>query len=154
MAQLPKRWLTREEQVLWRSFLGAFFRLNEHLNNDLEMNGGFDLLTYEILVNLSESPQRSMRMSELAKRVSAQKSRLTYRITQLELDGWVQRRSADEDGRGLDCVLLDKGFKVLEKFAPRHVDAVLKNFIEPIGKSDIAHLTRIFNSIAANPQDS
>jgi len=150
MAKLPKRWLTDDEQLLWRAYLGSFFRLDELLNSQLESNAGFDLLTYEILVNLSESPERSMRMNELAKRVSAQKSRLTYRITQLELDGWVERKSVDGDGRGLDCMLLDKGFAVLEKFAPMHVDGVLKNFIEPLEESDISRLTEIFNSIATS----
>jgi len=152
MAKIPKRWLTKEEQTLWRAYLGAFFRLDAVLNSDLEEKAGFDLLTYEILVNLSESPDRSMRMTELAKRVSAQKSRLTYRITQLELDGWVERKSACDDGRGLDCILLDKGYDVLVKFAPMHVDAVLKNFIEPLEHSDIAKLTELFNKIAISAQ--
>lgn len=148
MTNKPKRWLTRDEQKLWRAYLGAYFRLDGVLNRDLETNAGFDLLTYEIMVNLSESPNRSMRMSELAKRVSAQKSRLTYRIGQLEIEGWVERKSVQGDGRGLDCVLLNKGFAVLEKFAPLHVEGVLENFIEPIPRSQVSNLTDIFNSIA------
>ncbi len=148
MENQPKRWLTLEEQKLWRAYLAAGFRLNKTLNDDMESNAGFDHLTYEIFVNLSENENRSMRMTDLAKSVSANKSRLTYRVTQLEIDGLVQRSDAVEDGRGQVCVLTDKGFAVLEKFAPIHVDGVLKNFIEPIGSDEVEHLTKIFNSIA------
>lgn len=155
MSTMPTRWLNKEEQQLWRAYLGAFSRLDEILNDDLEINAGFDLLTYEILVNLSEAPARSMRMSELAKKVSAQKSRLTYRITLLEQDGWVQRRTTEQDGRGLICVLLDKGFSILERFAPLHVEGVLKNFIEPTSKADITVLTQMFDEIAVvSPDES
>lgn len=148
MANGPKRWLSKEEQQLWRAFIGAQSRLHKILNYDLETNAGFDLLTYEIFVNLSENENRSMRMTDLAKSVSANKSRLTYRVTQLELDGLLKRSNAKEDGRGQLCVLTDKGFAILEKFAPMHVDGVLKNFIEPTSGEDIKRLTKVLNSIA------
>lgn len=148
MADQPKRWLSKEEQQLWRAFISAQSRLYKILNYDLETNAGFDHLTYEIFVNLSESENQSMRMTDLAKSVSANKSRLTYRVTQLEQDGFVKRVDALEDGRGQVCVLTKKGFAILEKFAPMHVDGVLSNFIEPISGEDVKHLTDVFNSIA------
>lgn len=144
----PKRWLSKEEQQLWRAFIGAQSRLYKILNYDLETNAGFDHLTYEIFVNLSENENRSMRMTDLAKSVSANKSRLTYRVTQLEQDGLVKRVDAVEDGRGQVCMLTDKGFSILEKFAPMHVDGVLANFIEPISGEDVEHLTDVLNAIA------
>ncbi|MFZ1821298.1 MAG: MarR family transcriptional regulator [Acidimicrobiia bacterium] len=148
MDKAPKRWLTLEEQKLWRAFLGAQFRLTKKLNEDLEKSAGIDLLTYEIFVKLSESNDHSMRMTDLAKSVSANKSRLTYRVTQLEIDGLVKRLEVLEDGRGQTCQLTKKGFALIEKYSTVHVDGVLQNFIEPIGDGKVKYLTDVFNSIA------
>lgn len=152
MGKKPRRWLTKQEQQLWRSYLEAQFRLTKYLNIDVEKNSGFDSLTYEILVRLSESPERSLRMSSLGERVSAGKSRLTYRISQLEKMGWVKRTEAPEDKRGQLCVLTDKGFKILDDAAPAHVQAVLTQFIDQIKPSDVKKLKEIFDSIAPNVQ--
>jgi len=146
--EIPRRWLSDKEQKLWRAYLGSWFRLSETLNDDLEKNSGFDHLTYEIFVNLSESPDRSLRMTELANRVSAHKSRLTYRIGQLEEQGLVERKTCSEDGRGQWCVLTDKGFVTLEDAAPHHVEAVLTNFVEAIEPADVDHLIDVLNNIS------
>lgn len=146
--KLPQRWLTEKEQRLWRSYLGAHFRLSKYLNTDLEETAGFDHLTYEIFVNLSESPDRSMRMTDLAKSVSSIKSKLTYRIDQLEKQGLVKRHECEIDGRGQWCVLTEKGFSKLESAAPHHVQAVLESFIEPIDSKEVEKLISIFDSIA------
>lgn len=148
MANIPRRWLTLEEQKMWRAYLESHFRLFKYLNDDVEKHSHFDSLTYEILVRLSESPERSMRMKDLAASVSAAKSRLTYRIGQLEKEGWVQRSGVEEDRRGQQCVLTDKGFSILEQAAPHHVEAVLTQFIEKIPSDKIAELTEIWNAIA------
>lgn len=148
MSKLPRRWLTPKEQELWRSYLGAWFRLSETLNDDLEKNSGFDHLTYEIFVNLSEDPNHSLRMTDLANRVSAHKSRLTYRIGQLEEQGYVTRKSCEEDGRGQWCSLTDKGFETLEKAAPHHVEAVLTNFIEAVDVDEVQSFIEVLNKIS------
>ncbi len=148
MSKIPRRWLTPEEQDLWRAYLGAWFRLSDTLNDDLETNSGFDHLTYEIFVNLSESPDHSLRMTELANRVSAHKSRLTYRIGQLEEQGLVERLTCTEDGRGQWCTLTDKGYSILEKAAPHHVEAVLTNFIEAVDPNEVEQLTKVLNKIS------
>ena len=148
MAKLAKRWLSSEEQELWRAFLGAQYRLFKLLNDDMEEKAGFDHLTYEIFVNLSESENHSMRMADLAKSVSAIKSKLTYRINLLEEEGLVKRTCAEEDGRGQLCILTKKGYAILEKFAPYHVEAVLENFVEAFDPSEIESCTKVLNKIA------
>jgi len=153
MSDLPERWLDSKEQELWRAYLYANNRLMKLINDDLETNAGFDGLTYEILVRLSDSATRALRMTELADVISASKSRLTYRIEQLEKIGWVERRSCDEDGRGAWCTLTDKGFSILEKTAPTHVQTVLDAFIKAIPVSKKDELINIFNSIAKEEEE-
>lgn len=152
MAQLPRRWLTQDEQQLWRSYLYGYFRLNAFLEDNVMKHSGFDMLTYEILVRLSESPHRAMRMKDLAQSVSAAKSRLTYRITQLEEKRWVKRTGVEGDRRGQMCTLTDTGFEVLKDAAPHHVEAVLSEFIEAIPPAKVKELTSLLNAIAADVQ--
>src|SRR5436309_14416959 len=60
------RWLTDEEQEVWRAFIGTFTRLMADLDAQLQRDAGMPNAYYGILVALSEAPQRSLRMSELA----------------------------------------------------------------------------------------
>lgn len=154
MVKQPQRWLTDDEQKLWRAYLESNFRLRKLLNDDLEQNAGFDHLTYEIFVRLSESDNYSMRMTDLAKSVSANKSKLTYRVNELEKQGLVARKVCDEDGRGHWCVLTDKGYSLLEEAAPGHVDAVLNNFMSAIDPSEVSHLTDVLESIGQQASES
>ncbi|HEX5335521.1 MAG TPA: MarR family transcriptional regulator, partial [Propionicimonas sp.] len=65
---LQPRWLDADQQRIWRSFLNGVAKINERLEAELRCYG-LDLGEYEILVHLSESPDRSLRMSDLADRV-------------------------------------------------------------------------------------
>src|SRR3712207_9479923 len=65
---------------------------------------------YEVLVALSETEGRMMRMSELADRCLSSRSRLSHAVSRLEERGWVRRRVCPEDGRGQLAVLTDDGF--------------------------------------------
>ena len=84
------RWLDDEEQRTWRAYLLGSARLNEKLDDDLRRHG-VDLGEYEILVTLSESEDRRVRMSELADAVHQSRSRLTHTITRMETRGLVER---------------------------------------------------------------
>ncbi len=117
-------WLTAAEQQIWRSFLGGTIVLNERLDRDLRTAHGLSMPEYEILVRLSEAPDRSIRMAELAAAVSHSRSRVTHTIARLEREGLVFRGQCSEDGRGVSAVMTDKGFALLEEAAHTHVRGV------------------------------
>ena len=103
------RWLDEDEQRAWRSFLRATRLLDGAIQRDLTCHG-FTHDEYEILVNLSESPGRAMRMSELAELVVNSRSRLTHTVGRLESHGYVRRQASPDDRRGVLCALTDEGF--------------------------------------------
>src|SRR5450756_1393093 len=72
------RWLTDVQQVQWRAYLDASVRLMNALGRQLEQDSDLSLSEYEVLVQLSESPSRTMRMSQLAAEVVNSRSRLTH----------------------------------------------------------------------------
>ena len=147
MAGSP-RWLSDEQQRIWRAYLLGSARLNEKLDADLRQFG-LDLGEYEILVTLSESPDRQVRMSELADAVHQSRSRLTHTISRMEATELVERRSCPTDRRGVWAHLTDRGFALLETAAPRHVEAVRRHFVEAMDEKDYLALGRAFAAVLA-----
>lgn len=136
-------WLDTEQQRVWRAFLGATTVLNDRLDRDLRTQHGLSMPEYEILVRLSEAPNRSIRMAELADAVSHSRSRVTHTIARLEREGIVQRGQCSDDGRGVSAILTDHGFSVLEQAAHTHVRGVNDYLIQNADPEDFKALGRI-----------
>ncbi|MET7857030.1 MarR family transcriptional regulator [Streptomyces sp. NPDC005318] len=123
------RWLSDAEQRAWRTHLDVSRLLMHQLEKDLQPFG----LTnndYEILVNLSESDDHRMRMSDLAAATLQSKSRLSHQITRMESAGLVRRENCESDRRGLFAVLTEAGAETMQKVAPHHVASVRKHFMD------------------------
>jgi DNA-binding MarR family transcriptional regulator len=136
-------WLTADQQRAWRAYLYANNRLMETLDRELQVAYGIGHPYYEIFVNLSEAPGRSMRMSDLAAATRSSRSRLSHAVARLEEKGWVERRGFTGDRRGQVAVLTDAGFALLEKAARVHVEGVRRYLIDPLSAEQIAQLERI-----------
>ncbi|MFI1920251.1 MarR family winged helix-turn-helix transcriptional regulator [Nocardia sp. NPDC020380] len=123
-------WLSDEEQRAWLAFLAAASLLERRIGQQLEFDADLSHLQYEILVRLSDSPSREMRMSELAAALFNSKSKLTYQIDQLEKSGLVTRRTCHSDLRAVWARLTDAGVRKLEQAAPGHIAAVREYFVD------------------------
>lgn len=141
------RWLTTDEQQVWRSFLTATHVLFESLDRSLQTEAGIPHTYYEILVRLSESPDRTLRMRELADRASYSRSRLSHAVSKLEAMGWVERATCDTDRRGQWARLTETGFAALEAAAPGHVEAVRKMLFDPLTPAQVKQLGAISDAI-------
>ncbi|MBB1243345.1 MarR family transcriptional regulator [Streptomyces durbertensis] len=133
------RWLAPEEQRAWRTHLDASRLLMHQLEKDLQPFG-LTLNDYEILVNLSESDEHRMRMSDLATATLQSKSRLSHQITRMESAGLVRREHCDTDKRGLFAVLTEHGWDTMRKVAPHHVESVRRHFIDLLTPASLAAL--------------
>lgn len=149
--QTVPRWLDAEQQRIWRSYLLGSARLAQRLDADLR-KFGLDLAEYEILVALSEAPERRVRMSELAEAVHQSRSRLTHTVSRMELAGLVDRSSCPTDRRGVWAQLSARGLALLETAAPSHVEAVRRNFVEAMTEDDYTALGRAFAAVLAVPE--
>ncbi|SFD49870.1 MarR family winged helix-turn-helix transcriptional regulator [Streptomyces aidingensis] len=125
------RWLTEGEQRAWRTHLDVSRLLMYQLEHDLQPFG-LTIHDYEILVNLSESAEHRMRMSDLAAATLQSKSRLSHQITRMERAGLVRRENCASDKRGLYAVLTDHGWDTMRRVAPHHVESVRRHFIDLI----------------------
>jgi DNA-binding MarR family transcriptional regulator len=142
------RWLSAEEQRAWRAYLRAARLLADVLEAQLQRDSGMPHAYYEILVRLSEAPERTLRMTQLAGRTGSSRSRLSHAVARLEERGWVERRSCPTDKRGQLAVLTDVGFEALADAAPGHVERVRTALLDPLTPAQIDQLRRISDRIA------
>ncbi|MET0133456.1 MAG: MarR family transcriptional regulator [Kibdelosporangium sp.] len=141
------RWLGPREQLIWRGFLGATGSFMEHLDRQMQRDAGMPLAYFEILAVLSEMPDRSVRMSELAALCRSSRSRLSHAVSRLEEAGWVRRRACESDKRGAFAELTDAGFEVLAKAAPDHVDTVRQHLFDVLTDEQLDQLEKIAAAI-------
>lgn len=147
------RWLSEDEQRSWRAWLNATLLLNAQLNHDLQQAHDLTLADYEILVHLSESPDRRVRMSDLADRVNSSRSRLSHQIDRMERASLVERQQCDVDKRGAFAVLTDHGWDVLVSAAPDHVESVRRNLLDALTEEEFAALGASCQRIADRLQE-
>lgn len=143
-------WLAPSQQDDWRAYIEGSARLAEALERDLKTRHGMSLAEYEILVRLSEAPDRQLRMAELAAFASQSRSRLTHTVARLESKGFVGRVDCPTDKRGVYAQLTDDGFAALSRAAADHVAAVRAMFIDVIDPADLDALGRAFRAVAKN----
>ena len=141
------RWLDPDEQRTWRAFLAATRALMETLDRELQRDAGMPHAYYEILVRLSEAPQRSLRMSDLAETTGSSRSRLSHAVARLEAAGWVRRQECPTDRRGLVASLTDEGFAALAAAAPGHVEGVRRHLFDPLSPAQVDQLCRISEAL-------
>ncbi len=147
MAEPAVRWLTEPEMLAWRSLVKGTTGLLAMLDNELEVEHGLSLGDYEVLVNLSEEPENSIRMSELAGRLHLSPSGMTRRIDGLVKSGLVERRPCPSDRRGSNAVLTPLGLKTLRTAAPTHVRGVREYFIDRLSDRQLAQLAAALSAI-------
>ena len=83
--------------------------LEDAIDRQLQQQAGLPHLYYSVLANLSEAPDRRLRMTDLAASLKVTRSRLTYAVARLEKDGTVRREACPGDGRGSIAVLTEGG---------------------------------------------
>ncbi|MER5938706.1 MarR family transcriptional regulator [Streptomyces sp. NPDC001928] len=151
LAQEP-RWLTDEQQRVWRTYLDAVTLLEDHLDRQLQRDAGMPHIYYGLLVKLAESSHRRLRMTELAMYAKITRSRLSHAIARLEKNGWVRREDCPDDKRGQFAVLTDAGVEVLKQTAPGHVEAVRQAMFDRLTEEQQKALGEIMRIVAEGLQ--
>ncbi|GAB3956875.1 MarR family transcriptional regulator [Micromonospora vulcania] len=148
MMVVMTRWLDSDEQRTWRAFLSASRALMDTLDRELQRDAGMPHAYYEILVRLSESTGRQLRMSDLAEATGSSRSRLSHAVARLEAAGWVRREECPTDRRGQVALLTDDGFATLAAAAPGHVEGVRRHLFDALSPAQVDQLRRISETLA------
>lgn len=141
------RWLDEQEQATWREILWATKLLFEALDRQLQRDSGMPHTYYVILAMLSEAPQRTLTMGQLAEVVRSSPSRLSHAVARLEETGWVRRSRHTTDRRTTFAQLTDEGYAVLRQAAPGHVATVRRYLFDRLRPEQLRVLFEVFSDV-------
>lgn len=141
------KWLDTDQQRSWRAFIMGSTLLMDRLDRDLRTSHDLSMAEYEILVRLSEQPERRMRMAVLADAICHSRSRVTHTVTRLEKAGLITRGPAVGDGRGVEATMTDAGYALLEQAAHTHVQGVRRHLVDIVSPEDLAATGRVFDAV-------
>lgn len=142
------RWLSEAEQHAWRRLAAVMLKLPAALEQQLQRDAGMSHFEYWVVALLSEAPDRTLRLSQLAAQAHASLSRLSHVVTRLERRGWVKRRPCPDDARATLAVLTDAGYATVVEAAPGHVRRVRQLVFDHLDAADVAELARLCGTIA------
>jgi len=137
------RWLDAEESQAWRALAKALETLPAALDAQLRRDAGISHFEYKVLALLSEAPDRTLRMSELAMWAGSSLPRLSQVVARLEQRGWVRRIPDPADGRYTLAILTDQGQEKVTEAAPGHVEEVRRLVFDPLTKAQSRQLREI-----------
>ena len=141
------RWLSPLEQQAWQSFLRSHRAVFAALESQLQSDAKMPLAYYSILVRLSEAPDRTLRMGELAGKLYASPSSISHASTKLESLGWMRRENDPNDRRAQLAVLTDEGADALAEAAPGHIQAVRANLLGRLNEDQLRQLIAIGEAV-------
>jgi DNA-binding MarR family transcriptional regulator len=137
------RWLTDEQQRVWRQLIAVLIRLPAALEAQLQRDSGLTHVGYIVISTLSEQPDRMLPMSRLAEKASASLSRLSHVVSRLESQGWVRRVRSPSDGRVQLAVLTDAGYDKVVQSAPGHADVVQELVFDALTPAQIRQVEKM-----------
>ncbi|WP_405910288.1 MULTISPECIES: MarR family winged helix-turn-helix transcriptional regulator [unclassified Streptomyces] len=141
------RWLTETEQHAWRSFVSLQEKLVGRLAREVQADSGLSGADYGVLVHLTEVPEGRLPVLALAKAVEWEKSRMSHHVNRMAKRGLVVREDCPTDGRVAFIAVTPAGREAIAAAAPRHVEAVRRLFIDPLGPAELAMLDQISNRL-------
>ncbi|RXR28123.1 MarR family transcriptional regulator [Oerskovia turbata] len=141
------RWLSPRELRTWIRLQAVSELLPGVLDTQLQRDAQLTHFEYLVLAMLSEEPDRTLRMTDLAHKTNATLPRLSHVVKRLEGRGYVERTPCPEDRRATNAVLTDAGWDKVVATAPGHVGTVREHIIDRLTPEQVDQLDQIARSI-------
>ena len=146
--------LTPTEEMFWRSLMRIVLSLPRQLHEDMVRAAGLTASEYTVIMNLSEAPNRQLRMADLATATGLSASRTTRLVDALESRGLVTRRASSSDGRSNLAELTALGLAKLRSAWPAHVASARSRVLDHIPPGTLAKTAQALRAVAAQLEDS
>lgn len=140
--------LTSEELGAWRGLLRVHSGMTKALDAELVREHGLPLSSYEVLLFLADTPDGRMRMSELADGVLLSRSGVTRLVDRMERDGLLRRERCEDDARGYNALITDKGRELFRRARRTHLDGVRERFLSRLSADELRTLAELWEKVA------
>lgn len=141
--------LDEDEEAVVRALRRVMYSLPRALEADMVREQHMPLSEYVALMHLSEVPDRQLRMSDLAAACELSVSGMTRIVQRLESQEYVQRVKCEQDGRGWNAVLTDRGLARLENAYPTNLAALRRYFFDHLVGLDLKKLAAALQNVGS-----
>lgn len=146
--------LSPTEEMFWRALMRIVLSLPRQLHNDLVRATGLTASEYTVIMNLSEAPNRQLRMADLAGATGLSASRTSRLVDDLQSHGLVAKRASSADGRSSLAELTSLGLTKLRSAWPAHVASARNHVLDHIPPAALAKTAQALEAIAAQLEGS
>jgi len=136
----------------WRSYLQSHASILRVLDADLVAEHGMTSRDYEVLLYLSQAPDRMLPMSALAESTMLTRSGITRLIDGLVDCGLIERVSCQKDARVSYARLTDAGYEKLRQAGCTHVAGIRKLFLEHFTSEEMDTLAALLGRLPGATQ--
>jgi len=140
-------WLSQRQQRVWREWLAMNAQLPAALHKQLQEDSGLSLPDFDVLVQLTDTPDGRVRILPLANALGWERSRLSHHIKRMEGRGLVEREECPDDGRGAFVVLTPTGREAIERAAPEHARTVRELVFDALTDDELDMLAQFTNKV-------
>jgi DNA-binding MarR family transcriptional regulator len=140
--------LTPTEEIFWRALMRIVLSLPRQLHDDMVRAAGLTASEYTVIMNLSEAPNRQLRMADLAAATGLSPSRTTRLVDSLQLHGLVAKRASSADGRSNLAELTSLGLNKLRSAWPAHVASVRGRVLDHVPPGTLAKTAQALDAVA------
>jgi DNA-binding MarR family transcriptional regulator len=131
----------------WRSFLQSHASILRALDADLVAEHGMTSRDYEVLLYLSQAPDRALGMSALAEATMLTRSGITRLVDGLVSNGLIERVACAKDARVSYAKLTDAGYEKLRSAGCTHIAGIKRMFLEHFTAEEIDALASLLGRL-------
>ncbi|MDQ6909447.1 MAG: MarR family transcriptional regulator [Actinomycetota bacterium] len=140
METVLPRWQDDDGVAAWAAFLRAYAAVVPSIDAELRRGSGLPLTWYDVLLELSAAPGQRLRMQDLGQRAVISRTRASRVVDELVTAGYVSREANPDDKRSSFATLTVEGRRVFRRAAPRYLDAVRRQFADPLSPEQLRFL--------------
>src|SRR5437764_1660007 len=141
--------MRESRMAAWVTLLQAHAAVVASLREKLEQERGLPLSWYEVLVQLSATPEGKLRMQDLARSVLLSKSGVTRLVDRMADAGLVERTSCTSDRRVIYAGITEAGRVKLHEALPVFVEGFEEHFARFLSDGDARDLRASLRKVLA-----
>jgi DNA-binding MarR family transcriptional regulator len=131
----------------WLSYLKSHAMILRELDAELVATHGITTHDYEVLLNLAQSEDQQLSMSELANRTMLTRSGITRLVDGLVKSGLIERVSCDRDARVSYAHLTEAGYAELREAGYTHIAGIERLFLANFSQEDVEQLAQLLSHL-------
>jgi DNA-binding MarR family transcriptional regulator len=106
-----------------------------------------------VLIALSETPERGLRVLDLAQQLGWERSRLSHHVERMSRHGLVVREASPSDRRVTVVMITETGRQVIEPASRRHAELIRVLVFDQLSREQIGFLTKVTGLLLAGLEE-